>query len=146
MAVVKKGLFLILIIFVLGACSQPQSIKGNSTIDQITIEQIETTLKEQGLKLEGSSLPSNNVFIQPLNNIIPIAYFVGGKTLSIYVFPNEQEREIGMVEFEEKTAAAELVIHQTYATKNILIYYVDGNEDTANKINIAINQLNEQEK
>ncbi|TQR12958.1 hypothetical protein [Psychrobacillus soli] len=141
---VNKRLFLILIISVLSACSQLQATEDNSTMDQITIEQIETTLTEQNLKLEESNLPSNNVFFQQLNDVIPIAYFIDGKPLSIYVFPNEQEREKGKLEFEEKTAAAELVIHQTYATKNILVYYIDGNEETINKINSAINQLNEE--
>lgn len=144
MNLVIKRLFLILIISVLGACSQLETQEDHPNTDQITIEQIENTLTEKGLRLEGSNLPSDNVFIQQLNNVNPILYFIDGKTLSIYVFSNEQERENGMLDFEEKTATAELVSHKIYAIQNILVYYVDGNEVTTNKINDAMNQLNEQ--
>ena len=103
--------------------------------------EVETAITEQGLELEEADLPSENAFIQELNGVLPKAYFISGKTLSIYVFSSEDEREKGMDDFNYKTAALKLVVHKIYTNKNVLVFYAEGNEETNSKLSMAINDL-----
>jgi hypothetical protein len=139
----KKIIFFLLIISALGACSQ-QGAEEEPSLDKnpdITLEEVETAITKQGLELEEADLPSGNAFIQELNGVSPKAYFIDGRTQSIYVFPTVEARENGMDDFEEKTATMELVIHKTFTNKNILVFYVEGNEETNTKLKTAINEL-----
>lgn len=66
---VKKILFYVLTIAFLSACNL-------QNVANITLEELETVLTKQGLELEKTDLPSENVFIQELNGVIPKAYFM----------------------------------------------------------------------
>jgi hypothetical protein len=139
----KKIVFFLLIISTLVACSK-QGAEEEASLDKtpdITLEEVETAITEQGLELEEANLPSGNAFIQELNNVSPKAYFIDGRTLSIYVFPTVDAREKGLNDFEEKTATMELEVHKTFTNINILIFYVEGNEETNTKLKTAINEL-----
>lgn len=121
---------------------QMNKVDGESvTADDITLVEVETAITEQGLELEEADLPSENAFIQELNGVLPKAYFISGKTLSIYVFSSEDEREKGMDDFKYKTAALKLVVHKIYTNKNVLVFYAEGNEETNSKLSMAINDL-----
>jgi hypothetical protein len=142
----KKILFFVIIISFLNACSSQQNVKEelkeeSVTTDYIILVEVETAITEQGLVLEEADLPSENAFIQKLTGVSPKAYFIGGKTLSIYVFSTDDEREKGMEDFEEKTATMELVAYKTYTNKNILVFYTEGNEETNSKLSMAIDDL-----
>ncbi|QDP41368.1 hypothetical protein [Radiobacillus deserti] len=139
----KKIIICLLVISTLVACSQ-QGAEEEPSIDKtldITLEEVETAITEQGLELEEANLPSGNAFIQELNSVSPKAYFIDGRTLSTYVFPTVEAREKGMNDFEEKTATMELEIHKTFTKKNILAFFVEGNEETSTKLKTAINEL-----
>ncbi|MBB6451692.1 hypothetical protein HNQ94_000113 [Salirhabdus euzebyi] len=130
-----------------GKISMIRKMDGRELLEKInqsihtTLKEVETAITEQGLELEEPDLPSGNAFIQELNDVSPKAYFIDERTLSIYEFPTVQAREKGMEDFEEKTATMRLVPHETYTNKNILVFYVEGNEETNNKIKTAITEL-----
>lgn len=130
-----------MVIFVLGACGQQSAGLSSTATPDITLDEVETALTEQGLELEEADLPNTNVFIQELNGVSPQVYFIEGNTLSIYVFPTEDAREKGMEDFEEKTAAAELEIHKTFTNKNVLVFYTEGSEEVNSELNTAISNL-----
>lgn len=151
----RKILSFLSIIFVLGACS-PQGTDEKTSLDRnnsdkilemtgtafyITFEKIETAIKEQGLELVEADLPSENAFIQSLNGVSPKAFFLDGKTLSIYVFSTVDAREKGMADFEEKTATMELETHKTYTRNNILVFYTDESDGNNSKLKFAIKAL-----
>ncbi|UOQ85760.1 hypothetical protein [Gracilibacillus salinarum] len=134
-------IFFVLIIFVLGACSQQSEEPSLAKTPDITLDEVETAITEQGLELEKANLPTGNVFIQELNGVVPKAYFVDGTTLSIYVFPTVDAREKGMDDFEEKTAAASLEQHKTFTVQNALVFYVEGSEENNKKLVKAMDAL-----
>lgn len=135
----KDILLVVLVISVLGACSLNGFKEEPAKI--LTLEQVETALTEQGLKLDKADLPSDNAFIQELYGVSPKVYLIDGNTLSIYVFPSVKAREKGLDDFENKNATAELVSHKTFTHRNILVFYEQGNKDTNKAINSAINEL-----
>lgn len=137
----KMLLFFVLIISFLGACSQQSEELSISKTPDITLDEVETSITEQGLALEKADLPSGNVFIQELNGVKPKAYFIDGATLSIYIFPKVETREQGMDDFEEKTATASLEQHKTFTVQNVLVFYAEGSEENNEKLAKAIDAL-----
>jgi len=135
----KIIVFSVLMISLLGACSQQDAEPSKEPV--ITLNDVETAITEQGLELEDTDLPSESAFNIELNGVQPKAYVLDGQILSIYVFSSEGAREKGMEDFVEKTATMELVNHETYTNKNILVFYVEGSEETKSKLNTAINEL-----
>ncbi|TKD69787.1 hypothetical protein [Pseudalkalibacillus hwajinpoensis] len=139
---IKKLLFFLLFISVMGACSQQEAEENPTKTIDITLEDIETVITERGFELEKEKdLSSNKVFIQELNGITPEAYTLEGNTLSVYVFPSASDRGKGIQRFEEKTATAELVAHKAYGIKNILVFYVSDDEKIQNRLFEALQKL-----
>ncbi|MGE8207035.1 hypothetical protein ACQKP0_21255 [Heyndrickxia sp. NPDC080065] len=140
----KKLMFFILLISVLGACVQPKAEQdtrqqtSNNLNPAITLEEIETYIKEQGLELKDVDLPENNVFIKELNGVSPKAYSLEGTTLSIYIFQSVDDRKAGMEAFEKANANAKLVPYKTFTIKNVLVFYVDGKEAINTKLSSAL--------
>jgi hypothetical protein len=140
--VIRKLLFLVLIISVIGACSQQETEENPTEVKNYTLEEVETIITEQGIELvKETDLPSNNVFIQELNGITPEVYDVKGHTLSVYVFSSASDREKGIQRFEEKTGTAEVVEHKAYEMNNILVFYVSDDEDMQNRLFEALEKL-----
>jgi hypothetical protein len=138
---IKKLLFFVLFISILGACSeQEEEEKTSKTID-ITLEDVETVITEQGFELEKVDLPRKNVFIQELNGITSEVYNLEGNTLSVYVFPSASDRGKGIQRFEEITATAELVEHKAYGINNILVFYVSDDKKIQNRLFEALQKL-----
>ncbi|MCA0984242.1 hypothetical protein LCL89_09315 [Halobacillus yeomjeoni] len=137
---VKHIIAFVLIAFVLSACGQIAE-KGSGEAADISLEEVENAISEQGLVLEGADLPDDNLFIQTLNGISPEVYSIEGSELTIYVFPSAASRELGMEDFKERTATAQVVTHKAYTIKNILAFYVQGDKQTYSKLNTAIRDL-----
>ncbi|MCR8848449.1 hypothetical protein NQ095_08555 [Rossellomorea sp. SC111] len=143
--VIRKLLFLVLVISVIGACSQQKEKDNPSDMKHITLEDVGTVITDQGFELEKETdLPRVNVFIQELNGITPEVYNVKANTLSVYVFPSASDREKGIQRFEEKTATAELVEHKAYEMNNILVFYVSDDEDMQDRLFEALQKLDAQ--
>ena len=139
---IRRLLFLVLVISVLGACSQQESEENPTEVKNFTLEEIETIITEQGIELDKEThLPSENVFIQELNGITPAVYNVKSHTLSVYVFSSASEREKGLQRFEENTAKAEVVEHQAYELNNILVFYVSDDENMQKRMFEALEEL-----
>lgn len=143
---IKKLLFFILCITVMGACSQQEAEDNTSKTIDITLEDVETVITEQGFELEQETdLPRENVFIQELNGILPEVYNLEGNTLSIYIFPSASDRGKGIQRFEEITASAGLVEHKAYGIYNILVFYVSDDEKMQNRLFEALQKLDSPE-
>ncbi|MFC2949224.1 hypothetical protein [Virgibacillus sediminis] len=132
---IKKLLFFVLFLSVMGACSQQATEEDPSKTNQITLDDVETVITDHGFELERESdLPSENVFMQELNGMTPEVYKLEGNTLSVYVFPSEGDRAKGIQEFEERTATADVVEHKAYGLNNILVFYVSDDEKIQNRL------------
>jgi hypothetical protein len=143
----RKLLFFILLISILGACNQKETrqdsnVSNNDTKSAISLEEIKAAIQEQGLELKVTDLQENNVFIQELIGVSPKAYTLEGKMLSTYVFHSLDDREGGMKAFEEATATAKLEPYKTFNVHNVLVFYIEGNEEINNKLVTAIDGLN----
>ncbi|PFG05343.1 hypothetical protein [Bacillus sp. es.034] len=135
---IRKLLFMVLAITVMGACSQQKA----EEMKHITFVDVETVITDQGFKLDKETdLPSENVFIQELNGITPEVYNVKGHTLSVYIFSSASDREKGIHRFEEKTETAEVVEHKEYELNNILVFYVSDDEDMQNRLFEGLQEL-----
>ncbi|MRH43242.1 hypothetical protein GH741_11180 [Aquibacillus halophilus] len=122
------------------APDKKQSYSSNSpTI--ISLSHVEAAITVQGFNLEKADLPRENVFIQKLNGVSPKAYFIDGRTLSIYEFPTEDARKKGMDDFEEQTTTIDLEAYKTYPIKNLLVFYVEGTMAINDKLNTTLTSL-----
>ncbi|QHE62526.1 hypothetical protein FHE72_16985 [Rossellomorea vietnamensis] len=138
----RRLLFLVLVLSVMGACSQQETKENPTEMKKFTLKEVETVITEQGIKLDyETELPSENVFIQELNGMTPEVYKVKSHTLSVYVFSSVSDREKGLQRFDEKTATAEVVEHQAYELNNILVFYVSDDEDMQNRLFEALQEL-----
>ncbi|KAA0542573.1 hypothetical protein FZW96_21305 [Bacillus sp. BGMRC 2118] len=138
----KKLLLFILLMSVMGACSQLEVEEDPSKTIDITLEDVETVITEQGYELaKETDLPSENVFIQELNGISPEVYNLEHNTLSVFVFPSASDRGKGIQRFEERTATVELTEHKAYEINNILVFYVSDDEKIQNRLFEALQKL-----
>ncbi|RAP76843.1 hypothetical protein DL346_10385 [Paenibacillus montanisoli] len=59
-----------------------------------------------------------------LNGVKPQAFFIHDEQLiSIYIYSSSRGAKKGIKDFEDKTAAADVVAHGRYQAANILIFY-----------------------
>ena len=47
-----------------------------------------------------------------------------GKMLSVYIYDSNKERGKGLEDFRDKTATSNVVSHNYYEVKNVLLFYV----------------------
>jgi hypothetical protein len=66
--------------------------------------------------------------MQFCKNVNPVAYKLNERQLFIYEFATENDREKGKKEFAEKTATMNLVSFSMLEKRNILIFYVHGQD------------------
>jgi len=108
----------------------------------LTLDEVETAVRKQGVTLSEADLPEENVFLQPLNGVSPEAYSIEESHLFIFVFSSEDDRRDGMEAFEEATAAYILESYNIFSARNVLAFYVDGKEAIQNRIQTGLNRLN----
>ncbi|WP_256757907.1 hypothetical protein [Cohnella sp. WQ 127256] len=120
---IAMNIFL-LMCFITTGCSKDASTKDEILISAAQIKESFETYYDIPLS-EPSGLSPENVFIRNLNGVKPETYTMNeNQFISFYVFSNKQEAEKGLKEFENSTAAAELVMHSKYQIANVLLFYV----------------------
>lgn len=107
----------------------------------LSIDDVVAVLEAEGITSEETTINEINVFQRELVEVKPQVYTLDKGTLSIYVFPSTKEPEQGEKEFEQATATASLEPYEKYVRSNVLLFYTEGSEQTAEKIKIAIEKL-----
>jgi hypothetical protein len=135
----KIALICISLVFILTACQ-------TKDINAITLKEVLSSFEEQRFSMKESKVSDNNIFGMKLNGIRPSSYELEGKKLLVFIFDSSKEREKGMEDFLNKTAAYGLVSYKVYEFKNVMIFYVyekDLNNEIAGKLENIVSKLNE---
>ncbi|TCM93242.1 hypothetical protein EV294_107193 [Paenibacillus sp. BK033] len=119
----------IIMVVVLLMCFITTGCKKDELI--ITSEQIKTSFESKDIQLfEPQELSPENVFIKTLNNVRPEFYAINeNQLISFYIYSSHQEAEKGLKDFEESTAATDLVKHSEYQIANVLLFYQYATKD-----------------
>ncbi|MCL1696726.1 hypothetical protein [Lysinibacillus sp. BPa_S21] len=117
----RKIVSLCLLLFLVSC----QSVQVNDS-SHITEEEVVRVLQENGVKLVGAESSRENIFGSKLKDVNPGAYKLSEKQLFIYEFATVNDREKGTKEFAEKTATMNLVSFSMFKKRNILIFYLHG--------------------
>ncbi|WP_379129661.1 hypothetical protein [Paenibacillus sp. sgz500958] len=112
--------------------------KGN-----FTLIQIKDLFEQHGIALETmTDISKENVFIMSLNDVEPAYYKINkDQLISIYVYSSVNGVKKGIQDFEDKTAAAELVSHDRYQVGNVLIFYESGSSSRDDEVEQVIVDL-----
>ncbi|TCM90655.1 hypothetical protein EV294_1106 [Paenibacillus sp. BK033] len=107
----------LLICFIMTGCKK-EDLK-------ITSEQIKASFESKDIQLsEPQEISPENVFIRTLNNVKPEFFAINANQLiSFYVYSSRQEAEKALKDFEESTAATDLVRHSEYQVANVILFY-----------------------
>jgi hypothetical protein len=90
-------------------------------------KEVVKVLEDKGVRLVEAEA-SASIFGSKLKNVNPGSYTLDEKSFFIYEFKNENDLEKGLREFEEKTATMDLVSSSMFRKRNILIFYVHGQD------------------
>ena len=82
---------------------------------------------------EGTSV-KGTVFTSKLKGVKPQVYELNEKLFVIYEFDTPEEREKGEKEFATKTASMNVVSYKSFIKRNILIFYVHGEDLNSNQV------------
>jgi hypothetical protein len=124
----KKVISLCLLLF-LAAC-QPVHVNDSS---HITKEEVVIAMQDNGINLVEAEF-SKSVYGSKLRNVKPIAYEVGGKPFFIFEFKTENDLDKGLKEFAKKTETMDLVSASKFEKRNILIFYVHGQDINSDSV------------
>ena len=117
----KKAIILCMLLFLTG-CVQTE-VNNSSYISEVELVE---ALQNRNIELtEGTSL-EDDIFTSKLNGVKPEIYELNKKWIVIYEFDTPEEREKGEKEFANKTATMNLVSYETFIKRNILIFYIHG--------------------
>jgi hypothetical protein len=111
----------------------------------ITLEEVLTSFEEKQLSLKEIIVSGKNIFGMKLNGVRPSSYELNGKKLLVYIYDSNNEREIGLEDFREKTANADVVSYKVYEVINVLLFYVyekDLNSEIDDKIQNMVREFN----
>lgn len=118
----KKVISLCLLLF-LAAC-QPVQVNDSS---HITEEEVVKALQDNGVNLVEAKFPKS-VYVSKLGKVKSRAYEVSGKPFFIFEFKTENDLYKGKKEFVKKTETMNLVSASKFEKRNILIFYVHGQD------------------
>jgi hypothetical protein len=108
----------------LASCQSVQ-INDSSHIMEIDVVKV---LEEKGVRLVEAEFSTASIFGSKLKNVHPGSYTLDEKPFFIFEFENEKDLEKGLREFEEKTATMDLVSSSMFRKRNILIFFVHGQD------------------
>jgi hypothetical protein len=94
-------------------------------------------LEENGVRLVEAESSTVSIFGSKLKNVHPGSYTLDEKPFFIFEFENEKDLEKGLSEFEEKTATMDLVSSSMFRKRNILIFFVHGQDVSSMTIPFA---------
>ncbi|MGD6879865.1 hypothetical protein [Bacillus infantis] len=118
-----RKIFSVCLLLFLVACQTVQ-IHDSS---HITEEEVVKALQDNGVNLAEAKFP-RSVYGSKLGNAEPRTYEIGGKPIFIFEFKTENDLEKGKKEFSKKTATMDLVSASSFEKRNILIFYVHGQD------------------
>lgn len=93
----------------------------------ITLAQIKDSFENHGVSMsEEPGLHPDSVFSRAYNDVTPRRFVIDeNQIISIYVYTSSKEVRKGIKDFENKTAAADVIPHTIYQIANVLIFYLD---------------------
>ncbi|MFS1512394.1 hypothetical protein VQL36_08170 [Chengkuizengella sp. SCS-71B] len=138
----KLSFYVLNMVLILILISCTNNNNNNNIKEELTLDDVTTTLTEEGIDLKEAERNPRSIFQLELNGVTPNAYAIGDNELSIYIFENEAERNKGMDEFKEKLGSAEIDVDKyTHEINNVTIFYLYQGEDIDEKMENAINKL-----
>lgn len=106
-------------LFVLVGCQTDES--------HLTEKEVVKALQENGIELIKTKNPKS-IYSSKLAHVKPATYELNGKSLVIYQFDTEIDRDKGKAEFVKKTESMNLTSASSFEINNLLIYYVHDQE------------------
>jgi hypothetical protein len=113
-----------------------QSVQINDS-SHIMEKDVVKVLEENGVRLVEAESSTVSIFGSKLKNVHPGSYTLDEKPFFIFEFENEKDLEKGLSEFEEKTATMDLVSSSMFRKRNILIFFVHGQDVSSMTIPFA---------
>src|SRR5690606_32784855 len=120
------AIILCMLLFLTG-CVQAE-VNDSSHISEVEIVE---ALQNHNVELTDGTFLKNDIFTSKLNGVKPKVYEINKKWMIIYEFDTQEKRE---KEFADKTASMNLVSYKTFTKRNILIFYVHGEDLNSNQI------------
>ncbi len=94
----------------------------------ITEAEVVEAFQENNVKLVEVKAPQDGIFGSKLKGVKPRAYELNSKFIFIYEFATADDPENGKKAFAEKTASRNVVSYSMFEKRNILIFYVHGED------------------
>lgn len=125
----KQVISFCLLLFLIG-CVQ----EGFNDSSHISKAEVVEALQNNNIELTEGTFVEEDIFVSKLNGVKPGVYDLNEKLIVIYEFDTPEERENGEKEFANKTASMNLVSYKSFIKRNILIFYVHGEDLNSNQI------------
>ncbi|MGM0879637.1 MAG: hypothetical protein ACQEXQ_01175 [Bacillota bacterium] len=91
---------------------------------------------------EEPDLHPESVFSRAYNDVTPRRFVIDkNQKISIYVYTSSKEVRKGIKDFENKTAAADVVPHTIYQIANVLIFYVADESFKDERVDLVVEEL-----
>ena len=123
---------LCLLLLFLASCQLLYVQEHNSS--HIAEPEVVEAFQENSVKLEAVKSPQDDIFASELNGVKPGIYELNTKFIFIYEFDTPDDRENGEKAFAEKTASMNLVSYSMFENRNILIFYVHGEDVNSDSV------------
>jgi len=124
----KQVIIIFMLLFLTG-CVQTEVYDSSHISESAIVE----ALQNHNVELTEGTL-EDSIFTSKLNDVKPEVYEIHKKWIVIYEFETSEEREKGEKEFADKTASINLVSYKKFSKRNILIFYVHGEDLNSNQI------------
>jgi len=125
----KQAIIICLLLFLTG-CVQTEVYDSSHISEAEVVE----ALQNYNIDLTEGTFVEEEIFVSKLNGVKPGEYELNEKLIVIYEFDTSEEREKGEKEFATKTASMNLVSYKSFIKRNILIFYVHGEDLNSNQV------------
>ena len=119
----KQSVIICMLLFLTG-CVQTE-LNDSSHISE---EELVVALRNHNIDIKEGTFLEEDIFVSKLNGVKPKGYELNEKLIVIYEYDTPEEREKGEKEFATKTTYMNLVSFKTFIKRNILIFYVHGED------------------
>lgn len=124
--IAMKKVFVICMLLFLTGCAPLDTVESSA---HITDTDVVEALQNHHIDATLGKFEGNAIFTSKLNGQKPVVYEFNQKWLVIYEFDTPEDREKGEKEFVNNTASMDFISYKSYVKRNILLYYVHGEED-----------------
>lgn len=132
----KMMIMMVVMCFIITGCMNNEKT--------ISLMQIKDLFEKQGIPLtQPTKLNAESVFLMTLNDVAPEPFVINDNQLiSIYVYSSSNGVKKGIKDFEDKTAAADVVAHGRYQVANVLIIYdYESSSFKDGRVEMAVNDI-----